>query len=150
MADTELTFQEICDFFNKVRKINISIGSIQLALSRLFVDLASVKACSYDTTRVTGTKNSDLLNIVMQIEERTQTQQQKLLEMIKEKLLMGEKALMYIELLTDDKEKSILFDRYLTNATWTTIQKRYHYNEKYCMYLRNQAFFHIINAQNKK
>lgn len=135
--------RDIRDFFENLRRDGNRLRSAEFLLRHYEADIFRIRSCRYDMEHVTGTKQSDVSDILIRLEEKLMRQRENFISLCRDVTEKREQAQRYISRLSDTGMQAILMDRYWAGLTWGQIAKNHHYDKDYCMQLRNRAIRHI-------
>lgn len=135
--------RDIRDFFESLRREGNRLRSAEFLLCQYEADISGIRSCRYDREHVTGTKQSDVSDILIRLEEKLMRQRENFISLCRDVTEKREQAQRYISCLSDTEMQSILMDRYWAGLTWGQIAKNHHYERDYCMRLRSRAILRI-------
>lgn len=119
------------EFLNEVRNQHAKLRSLRRLRAQRRQDIIDLKGQRYDTTRVTGTKDTSLDNTIIRLMERTKDYDYEINHQILQLAAFRQAALKMIAEIKDAGKQSIFMDRYLCHMSWKDITEdryeRLHY-----------------------
>lgn len=117
-----------------LRQVYREIGMLETSRRQkdmIIADNAGVKAIRYDKNKVSGGKQGDLADVLLNIErerERIDEQIARQLERV-----MRHRAELYqlMEKVPDGPGKIVVQEHYLYRVSWIEVARRFHYNKDY-------------------
>lgn len=123
------------EFLNEVRNQHAKLRSLRRLRAQRRQDIIDLKGQKYDTTRVTGTKDSSLDNTIIRLVECTRDYDDEIKHQILQLAALRHVALKMIEEMKDAGKQSIFMDRYLCHMSWKDITEdryeRLHYKNDF-------------------
>ncbi len=123
------------EFLNEVRNQHAKLRSLRRLRAQRRQDIIDLKGQKYDTTRVTGTKDSSLDNTIIRLVERTRDYDDEIKHQILQLAALRHVTLKMIEEMKDAGKQSIFMDRYLCHMSWKDITEdryeRLHYKNDF-------------------
>lgn len=123
------------EFLNEVRNQHAKLRSLRRLRAQRRQDIIDLKGQRYDTTRVTGTKDTSLDNTIIRLMERTKDYDYEINHQILQLAAFRQAALKMIAEIKDAGKQSVFMDRYLCHMSWKDITEdryeRLHYKNDF-------------------
>ncbi len=118
MTDTPMTVKQ---FLNHVRCQQNKLNSLRREQILIRQDIADIKGQRYDKDKISGSKQSDLCDLVIRLDDRLHDSDARVAYQIAVLHQLRQQAIRMILSIDDEEIQAIMFDRYVNNLTWQQI-----------------------------
>jgi hypothetical protein len=144
MTDTPMTVKQ---FLNHVRCQQNKLQALRRQQILIRQDISDVKGQRYDKDKITGSKQSDLCDLVIRLESRLRESSEQIARLMSDLAADRQRALALILLIEDQDTQAIMMDRYICGLSWDAIAGQQHWSIRRVFQLNGSALMEITQKQ---
>lgn len=135
------------NFLNHVRCQQNKLQALRRQQMLIRQDVADVKGQRYDKDKITGSKQSDLCDLVIRLESRLRESSEQIARLMSDLSAERQRALALILLIEDQDTQAIMMDRYICGLSWDDIAGQQHWSIRRVFQLNGSALMEITQKQ---
>lgn len=146
---TDTTLYNVKDFLNHVRCQQNKLQSLRRQQMLIWQDISDVKGQRYDKDKITGSKHSDLCDLVIRLDSRLRESSEQIARLMSDLSADRQRALSLIMLIEDQDTQAIMMDRYICGLSWDDIAGQQHWSIRRVFQLNGSALQEITQKQSE-
>lgn len=146
---TDTTLYNVKDFLNHVRCQQNKLQALRRQQILIRQDISDVKGQRYDKDKITGSKQSDLCDLVIRMESRLRESSEQIARLMSDLSADRQRALSLILLIEDQDTQAIMMDRYICGLSWDDIAGQQHWSIRRVFQLNGSALQEIVQKQSE-
>lgn len=135
------------DFLNHVRLQQNKLQALRRQQMLIRQDISDVKGQRYDKDKISGSKQSDLCDLVIRLESRLRESSEQIVRLLDSLADDRRTAVQLILMLDDQDTQAVMLDRYICGRSWDDIASDQHWSIRRVFQLNGSALQEINRKQ---